>query len=551
MRRILVTSALPYANGAIHLGHLFEHIQTDIWVRYQRMAGNECIYVCADDAHGTATMLLAEQSGTTPEELIEPLRAAHADDFRRFHISHDNYYSTHSPENEHYATLIYRRLAAKGMIFTGEVEQLYDPERGLFLADRHVRGICPRCGAPEQPGDNCDACGATYDATELGEPRSLLSDATPVRKASLHYFFDLPQFTDYLKEWTATDAVQPEVTNKLAEWLGDGLKPWDISRDAPYFGFRIPETEGKYFYVWLDAPIGYMASFRNLCDRTDGLSFDDFWSPDSSAEVHHFIGKDIINFHALFWPSTLTGADFRAPTKVHTHGFITVGGTRMSKSRGTFINASTYLDHLDPEYLRFYFATKLVPNTDDVDVNLDDFVQRVNSDLVGKVVNIASRCAGFIARQFDGRLGAAIHDPELWDEVSGAAARIGELYEAGDVSRAVREITALADRTNAYIADREPWKHAKDPERRDEVHGVCSLGINAFRALMVYLKPILPAMAGKAEAFLNTGELSWADAANPLLDHPIGKFKPLITRMDRKDIARLVEATKAEADPSH
>ena len=551
MRRILVTSALPYANGAIHLGHLFEHIQTDIWVRYQRMAGNECIYVCADDAHGTATMLLAEQTGTTSEELIEPLRAAHADDFRRFHISHDNYYSTHSPENEHYATLIYRRLAAKGMIFTGEVEQLYDPERGLFLADRHVRGICPRCGAAEQPGDNCDACGATYDATELGEPRSLLSDAAPVRKESLHYFFDLPQFTDYLKEWTATDAVQPEVTNKLAEWLGDGLKPWDISRDAPYFGFRIPDTEGKYFYVWMDAPIGYIASFRNLCDRTEGLTFEDFWDPGSGAEVHHFIGKDIINFHALFWPSVLSGADFRTPTKVHTHGFITVGGTRMSKSRGTFINAATYLDHLDPEYLRYYFATKLVPNTDDVDVNLDDFVQRVNSDLVGKVVNIASRCAGFIAKQFDGRLAAAIHDPALWGEIRGAGERIGELYERGDVSRAVREITALADRTNAYIAEREPWKHAKDPERRDEVHGVCSLGINAFRALMVYLKPILPAMAARAEAFLNTGELTWADAAEPLLDHPIAKFQPLITRMDRKDIDKVVEATKAEPDAHH
>ena len=546
MRRILVTSALPYANGAIHLGHLFEHIQTDIWVRYQRMAGNECIYVCADDAHGTATMLLAERSGTTPEELIEPLRAAHADDFRRFHISHDNYYSTHSPENEHFATLIYRRLAARGLTFTAEVEQLYDPERGLFLADRHVRGTCPRCGAAEQPGDNCDACGATYDATELGAPRSLLSDATPERRASLHYFFDLPQFSDYLKRWTASDAVQPEVTNKLAEWLDAGLKPWDISRDAPYFGFRIPETEGKYFYVWMDAPIGYLASFRNLCDRTEGLSFEDFWRPDSSAEVRHFIGKDIVNFHALFWPSVLSGAGFRTPTRVHTHGFITVGGTRMSKSRGTFINAATYLDHLDPEYLRYYFATKLVPNTDDVDVNLDDFVQRVNTDLVGKVVNIASRCSGFIRKQFDGRLAATTHDPELWREVSGAGERIGELYECGDVSRAVREITALADRTNSYIADREPWKHAKNPERRDEVHGVCSLAINAFRALMVYLKPILPAMAARAETFLNAGALTWADAATPLLDHPIGKFRPLITRMDRKDVDKVIAATKAE-----
>ena len=548
MRHILVTSALPYANGAIHLGHLFEHIQTDIWVRYQRMAGNECIYVCADDAHGTATMLLAERNGTTPEELIEPLRAEHAEDFRRFHISHDNYYSTHSPENEHYATLIYRRLTQKGLIFTGEVEQLYDPVRGLFLADRHVRGTCPRCGAAEQPGDNCDGCGATYDATELGAPRSLLSEAAPQRKSSLHYFFDLPKFSDYLKRWTASDAVQPEVSNKLAEWLSQGLKPWDISRDAPYFGFQIPETEGKFFYVWMDAPIGYMASFRNLCNRTEGLSFDDFWNLDSAAEVHHFIGKDIVNFHALFWPSVLSGAGFRTPTRVHTHGFITVGGTRMSKSRGTFINAATYLDHLDPEYLRYYFATKLMPDTDDIDVNLDDFVLRVNSDLVGKVVNIASRCAGFIARKFNGRLAAAIHDSELWAAVSGARDGIGELFDRGEVSRAVREITALADRTNHYIAQHEPWKHAKDPRRSDEVQGVCSLGINAFRVLMVYLKPILPAMAAKAESFLNSGELTWDDAAAPLLDHPIDTFRPLLTRIDRNDVDRVVEATKAEAD---
>ena len=335
------------------------------------------------------------------------MRAAHADDFRRFHISHDNYYSTHSPENEHYATLIYRRLADKGLIFTREVEQLYDPERGLFLADRHVRGTCPRCGAAEQPGDNCDACGATYDATELGEPRSLLSDAAPVRKASLHYFFDLAQFTDYLKEWTATDAVQPEVTNKLAEWLGDGLKPWDISRDAPYFGFRIPDTEGKYFYVWMDAPIGYIASFRNYCDRTDGLAFEEFWDPGSGAEVHHFIGKDIVNFHALFWPSVLSGAGFRTPTKVRTHGFITVGGTRMSQV-ARHLHQRRHLSRPPrPRVPALLLRHKLVPNTDDVDVNLDDFVQRVNSDLVGKVVNIASRCAGFIARQFDGKLAAA------------------------------------------------------------------------------------------------------------------------------------------------
>ena len=548
MRRILVTSALPYANGAIHLGHLFEHIQTDIWVRYQRMAGNQCIYVCADDAHGTATMLLAERAGTTPEEVIEPLRAAHAVDFRRFHISHDNYHTTHSPENEHYANLIYQRLAVKGLTFTGEVEQLFDPVRGIFLADRYLRGTCPRCGAAEQPGDNCDACGATYDAVELGEPQSLLSDATPELKKSLHYFFDLPRFGDYLKEWTRTEAVQPEVANQLAEWLGEGLKAWDISRDAPYFGFLVPGTEDKYFYVWMDAPIGYMASLQNLCDRTPGLDFNDFWAPGSDAEVHHFIGKDIINFHALFWPAVLLGADFRTPTRIHTHGFVTAGGVKMSKSRGTFINAGTYLDYLDPEYLRYYFATKLVPTTDDVDVNLDDFVKRVNSDLVGKVVNIASRCAGFISKLFDGKLAPEIHDRALWEAVSGAAEGLAELYERGDVGRAVREITALADRTNEYLAEQEPWKHAKDPARRDQVQGVCSLGINAFRALMVYLKPVLPATVSRAESFLKIDALTWDDATRPLLDHAIGRFRPLLTRIDQERVDQVVAATRAEAD---
>ncbi len=546
-RRILVTSALPYANGAIHLGHLFEHIQTDIWVRYQRMIGNQCVYVCADDAHGTATMLLAERLGTSPEALIEQLRAEHAEDFRRFHIGHDNYYSTHSPENEHYASVIYNRLVEGGYTFVGEVEQLYDPQRELFLADRYVKGTCPRCGADDQPGDNCDQCGATYDATELGDPRSLLSDAKPERRQSVHYFLDLARFGDFLKAWTTSGTVQPEVSNKLNEWLSEGLKAWDISRDAPYFGFPIPGAKDKYFYVWMDAPVGYMASFKNLCERTEGIEFEDFWNADSDAEVHHFIGKDIVNFHCLFWPAVLSGAGFRTPTRVHTHGFITVDGTRMSKSRGTFINASTYLEHLEPEYLRYYFATKLAANTDDVDVNLADFVQRVNADLVGKVVNIASRCAGFISSGFDGALAARVHNAELWAAVAEARHGLAKLYESGDVGRAVREITALADRANRYIAEHEPWKHAKDPQRRDEVHGVCSLGINVFRALVVYLKPILPAMAAAAEGFLQIQPLSWEDAANPLLDHKIGTFKPLFTRMNKKALDKVVAATAAQA----
>ena len=545
MRRILVTSALPYPNGPVHLGHLFEHIQTDIWVRFQRMMGNECIYVCADDGHGTPTMLRAEQEGLSEEALIDRVRAEHADEFRRFHISHDNYYTTHSAENEHFVTLMYERLAANGYTFTKPVEQYFDPRKGLFLADRYIRGQCPRCGAADQPGDNCDVCGATYDATELKAPRSVFSDAEPVLKESLHYFVDLSQFAEFLNEWVP-DHVQPEVANKLREWLSAGLKPWDISRDAPYFGFRIPGEAAKYFYVWMDAPVGYMASFKNWC-AASGTRFEDFWDPDSECEVRHFIGKDIINFHCLFWPAVLSGSGFRTPTRIHTHGFITVDGVRMSKSRGTFIDAGTYLEHLDPEFLRYYYATKFTATMDDVDINLDDFVQRVNADLVGKVVNIASRCAGFIGRNFDGVLANDVHDEQLWSAVAEARHGIAELYERGDVGRAVREITALADSANRYIAEREPWKHLKDPERRDEVHGVCSLGINVFRALAIYLKPILPAMATKAEAFLNVPPLAWQDAAQPLRGHAIERFQPLFRRIDRKDVDKVVAATAAEA----
>ena len=548
MRRILVTSALPYANGAIHLGHLFEHIQTDIFVRFQRLLGNQCVYVCADDAHGTATMLLAAREGVSPEALIDRLRDEHARDFERFHISHDNYHSTHSPENEHYARLIYSRLKEAGHTFTANVAQLYDPKQGLFLADRQVRGKCPRCGAEDQPGDNCDECGATYDAVELGAPRSVLSDATPEIRESEHYFVNLPQFADFLREWTASGPVQPEVANKLAEWLQGGLKAWDISRDAPYFGFPIPDAKGKFFYVWMDAPIGYMASFQHLCDREESLTFEDFWRPESDAELHHFIGKDIVNFHCLFWPAVLAHAGFRTPTRVHTHGHITVDGKKMSKTRGTFINAATYLQHLDPEYLRYYFATKISARVDDMDINLADFVQRVNADLVGKVVNIAARSANFIAKHFNGTLAAAVHDAELWRAVSGARAELAELYERGDVGRAVRATTALADRANRYIAEHEPWRHVNDAARREEVHGVCSLGVNIFRVLMIYLKPILPAVAAKAEAFLAVPALVWEDAATPLVDHRIGAYEPLVTRLDRKAVDRVVAATKAEAE---
>ncbi|MEM7098113.1 MAG: methionine--tRNA ligase [Pseudomonadota bacterium] len=543
-RRILVTSALPNANGPIHLGHMLEHIQTDIWVRFQRMRGNEVHYVCADDTHGTATMIRAEEVGTTPEELIEEMRERHLADFRGFEISYDNYYTTHSEENRHFSELIFNRLSERGLIFTREVEQLYDPEKALFLADRYVVGQCPRCNAPDQYGDNCEKCGATYEATELKAPKSVYSGTTPILKASEHYFFDLPQYTEFLKEWTRSGTIQPEVANKLSEWLEDGLRAWDISRDAPYFGFLIPGTTDKYFYVWMDAPIGYMASFKNLCDKGNEIAFDDFWAPDSSCELHHFIGKDIINFHALFWPAQLDAANFRKPTRIHTHGFITVDGTKMSKSRGTFIMAEDYLKFLNPEYLRYYYAAKLNGTTDDIDINLEDFVQRVNSDLVGKVINIASRCAGFLTKQFDGGMHADIHDNELLQEFSGAAEQIAAFYEADDSSKAIREITRLADLANQYIAQHEPWNLVKDPNQRDMVQLVCSQAINLFRILAIYLKPILPEMAEKAEAFLQVPPLQWSDVSQPLQGHTIAKFKAMLQRMESKVVDKLVEASR-------
>ena len=543
-RRILVTSALPNANGPIHLGHVLEQIQTDIWVRFQRMRGNQAIYVCADDTHGTATMIKAEQEGVSAETLVENMRQLHMADSQGFLIAHDNYYSTHSPENQHYSELIYNRLQEAGLIFTEEVEQLYDPEKGLFLADRFVVGGCPKCKTPDQYGDNCENCGATYNANELIDPKSIFSGATPELRKSDHYLFDLGRYTDFFKAWTRSDAVQPEIANKLAEWLDDGLRAWDISRDAPYFGFTIPGTTDKYFYVWMDAPIGYMASFQNLCDQGNDLNFDDFWATDSSAEVHHFIGKDIVNFHALFWPAVLDGSNFRTPTKVHTHGFLTVDGTKMSKSRGTFILAKTYLDHLSPEYLRYYYAAKLNGSADDLDLNLEDFVARVNSDLVGKVINIASRTAGFLVKQFDGVLADTVHDEALMAQFHAQVEPIAALFESGDTAKAMREVTALADAANQYIAKHEPWNMAKDPEQRDAVQLVCSQGINMFRCLAIFLKPVLPEMAEKAEAFLSVAPLTWADAEAPLLEHTIAKFKPMLQRIETAQIEKMVEASK-------
>ncbi len=548
-REILVTSALPYTTGAIHLGHLLEHIQTDIWVRFQRLRGHCCTYVCADDTHGTGTMLKAEQMGVSAEQLIEQLRVEHARDFKGFHVGHDNYYSTHSDENRKHSEAIYKDLDANGYIFKRSVEQLYDPQRKQFLADRFVKGECPRCATPEQYGDNCEACGATYDAQDLKNPRSVLSGAVPTIAQSEHYFFDLPQFTDMLKVWTRSAAVQPEVGNKLAEWLESGLKAWDISRDAPYFGFLIPGTKDKYFYVWMDAPIGYLASFDNYVRTRNDIVFDDYWRANATTEVHHFIGKDIVNFHCLFWPAVLEGSSRRKPTRVWVHGFLTVDGTRMSKSRGTFINASTYLEHLNPEYLRYYFATKLNGTVDDIDMNLDDFVQRVNSDLVGKVVNIASRCAGFVTRLADGNLTPEVHDALLWEAFTGAAEDIAALYESGDYGKAMRQISALADRANQYIAGHAPWNLAKDPATHDAAVAVSSLAINLFKVLMVYLAPVLPATTTKALEFLQLPHLTWQDATQWLGTHKIGAFTALLTRIERADVDKLIEASKSAPTP--
>ena len=545
-RKILVTSALPYANGSIHLGHMVEYIQTDIWVRFQKMRGNQAIYVCADDAHGSAIMLRAEKEGITSEQLIDNVRAEHTTDFADFLVDFDNYHSTHSPENQALSSLIYTRLRDAGHIATRPVTQYFDPDKQMFLADRFIKGTCPKCAAEDQYGDNCEVCGATYAPTELKNPKSAISGATPVLKESLHYFFKLPDFDAMLKQWTRSGALQESVANKIAEWLDAGLQQWDISRDAPYFGFEIPDAPGKYFYVWLDAPIGYMASFQNLCARRPELDFDAYWAKDSSAELYHFIGKDIVNFHALFWPAMLEGAGFRKPTALNVHGYLTVNGQKMSKSRGTFIKARTYLDHLDPEYLRYYYASKLSRSVDDLDLNLEDFVQKVNSDLVGKVVNIASRCAGFIHKGNGGRLVAENAAPELFAEFASAAPSIAEAYENRDFARAMREIMALADRANAWIADKAPWALNKQDGKQAEVQAICAAGVNLFRQLVIFLKPVLPNLAAAAEQFLNVAPLSWNDHQVLLADHDLNPFNPLMTRIDPVKIDTMIAASKED-----
>ncbi|MES2498983.1 MAG: methionine--tRNA ligase [Pseudomonadota bacterium] len=555
-RKILVTSALPYANGSIHLGHLVEYIQTDIWVRFQKMQGHTVHYVCADDTHGTPIMLRAEKEGITPEALIAKVHQEHSADFKEFLVDFDNYYSTNAPENKELSQTIYRKLKSNGKIATKTIEQFYDPVKNMFLPDRFIKGECPKCHAKDQYGDSCEVCGATYNPTELINAYSAVSGAAPVRKETEHYFFKLSECEAFLKEWTRSGTLQGEAANKMGEWFENGLNDWDISRDAPYFGFEIPDAPGKYFYVWLDAPIGYMASFKKLCE-TKGLDFDEYWNKDSSTELYHFIGKDILYFHALFWPATLEYSGYRKPTKIFAHGFLTVNGEKMSKSRGTFITARSYLDHIkNPEYLRYYYAAKLNSTMEDIDLNLEDFVARVNSDLVGKYINIASRTAGFIAKQFEGMLilpsnqfnyGASnfgLNTDSLLGEFSSKANDIAKFYESRDYGKALREIMVLADTANQFVNDTKPWEIAKDASNADKLQHVCSIALNLFRFLTLYLKPVLPHLAFEVEQFLNIKPLTWLDATSLIDAHCISSYQHLMTRIDPKLIEAMTEANK-------
>jgi methionyl-tRNA synthetase len=539
-RRILVTSALPYANASIHLGYLFEAVQTDIWVRFQKLRGHECYYVCADDTHGTPVMLKAQSEGITPEVLIERIHAEHRRDLADMLIGFDNYGSTHSPENKALCDRMYRTARDSGFIDRRSVRQAYDDKAKMFLPDRYVKGTCPVCGTPDQYGDSCENCGSTYTPADLKNPISVISGTVPVERESEHYFFRLSAFERSLADWVKSGPVQQSVARKLEEWFSQGLKDWDISRDSPYFGFEIPDAPGKYFYVWFDAPIGYLASLTQLCART-GLKFDDFLAPDSKAELHHFIGKDILYFHTLFWPAVLQAAGMRRPTGVHVHGFVTINGQKMSKSRGTFITARRYLDDFKPEYLRYYFAAKLAPNIDDLDMNLDEFATRLNSDIVGKLVNIASRCAGFITKNSGGTLAGELPEPELFAAFAAAGETIAAAYETRDMAAAMREVMALCDRANQYVDLRKPWALAKQPGSAAEVQGVCTQGLNLFRTLMVYLQPVLPEMAVKVQRFFQEPGWTWESAAAPLLGTPILPYEPLATRLDPKAVARLIE----------
>jgi len=551
-RPALVTNALPYANGPLHIGHLVGYVQADIWVRARRMAGATVHYVCADDTHGTPIMLAAEKAGTTPEAFVAGIQAGHERDFADFGVAFDNYDSTNSDRNRALTEAIYARLDAAGHVTRRSVAQLYDPVKGMFLPDRYVKGTCPRCGTVDQYGDNCEHCGATYSPTELVEPRSVVSGATPELRESEHFFFELGHFEDFLRGWLAGDVAVPGVKAKLLEWVDGegGLRAWDISRDAPYFGFEIPGHPGKYLYVWIDAPIGYLASFQALCER-EGLGEAAFTAPGGDAEMHHFIGKDIINFHGLFWPAVLHGAGLRAPTRLHVNGYLTVDGAKMSKSRGTFVMARTYLDAgLPPEALRYYFAAKSSGGLEDIDLNLADFVARVNSDVVGKFVNLASRCAGFIGKRFDGMLAGALPEPEMYARFVAALAPVREAYEHNEPASVLRQVMALADEANRYVDERKPWVIAKQDGADAELQAVCTQGLNLFRVLAGALRPVLPAMAAQVEAFLAAPMARWGDLDAPLLAHRIQPYQPLATRIDPKQIAAMTEASKDDLKPS-
>ena len=547
-RKILVTSALPYVNGPPHMGHMVEYIQTDIWVRFQKLRGHNCIYVCASDAHGPPIMIKARELGVTPEELTEKISKEFVSAFQDFGVDMDNYHTTHSPENEALTVEMFEKLRDAGHIYTKTIEQAYDEKEGMFLPDRFVKGTCPFCKTPDQYGDACENCSKTYTPAELIDPVSVISGTSPVKRKSEHYFFKLGEYDERLRAWMKESALDKNAVAKLEEWFEAGLQDWDISRDAPYFGFRIPGTDDKYFYVWLDAPVGYPASFRNLCDRRDDLDFDEYWRPGHDTEVYHFIGKDIMYFHMLFWPAVLEGSGFRTPTSVYAHGFLTVNGLKMSKSRGTFIKARTYLDNLDPSYLRYYYAAKLGPTIEDIDLNLDDFIARVNSDLVGKLVNIASRCAGFVNKRFDGKLSASLADEELFAEITSSAEAIAAHYDQREFSKAMRLVMALADKANRYIDERKPWVMIKDESQLDEVQSVCTQGLNMFRSLMIYLSPVIPVVAEGAREFLGEKEWHWEDAGRPLLNATINKFKPLLTRVEPDQVQRMIEQSKDTHD---
>lgn len=530
-RKILVTSALPYANGPLHLGHLVEVIQTDIWVRFQKLRGHDCLYICGDDAHGTPIMISAQKLGITPEQLINDINQQRHMDFKDFEIDFNNYHTTHSPENQKLSETIYHKLQKNGDITTRTISQAYDDVAQMFLPDRYVKGECPHCGAKDQYGDNCEVCGSTYSPTDLKNPVSTISGTAPIQRDSLHYFFRLENYTEKLRTWLTPERVQQQIIHKLDEWFKAGLQQWDISRDAPYFGFEIPDAPNKYFYVWLDAPVGYMASLQNLCERRHDLKFSDYWDANSEAELYHFVGKDIVYFHTLFWPAMLMGAGYRTPNAVWAHGFLTINGQKMSKSRGTFITAREYLDHFNPEYLRYYFAAKLTDSIEDIDFSFTDFRQRVNSDLVGKVVNIASRCANFIHKNFSDQLSKQLDQPQLYEQFVTAGEKIAAHYEGRDYQQAVREIMSLADLANQYIDEKKPWVLAKQPETLAQVQAVCSMGINLFYLIMLYLKPILPRMTQQVERFLNIPPLTWESGKQPLLAHTINEFKPLAQRI--------------------